>query len=347
MQKHVQKHVSAASFPLKRSDLRWHTSPYDNPGTVNVYMIKLGTIEVASLDRFEPTEPPFPPALSDRSSAIDPAAPDHPPEANANSASSGTGVGSDSAIAAGAQPRDLLAPTPTWSMEPTHPSANHFAGHTQSAHSAPAYDATAHDAPAHDVFGHNLLANNPKLPSFEEIVRQYQRDVRLYVARFLGRHAAVDDVAQEVFVQVYRSLDQFAGRSPLKAWIFGIARNCVGTWFRQQNRQIRFRSLDLDLDLAQFHWQKSHATQASESETVAGVDSDTETQLATLRGCLAKLKPPQRALVQQFYFEQVTAESIAQQQGRGAGAIRMALLRIREALAKCVRQQLARRSTHE
>ena len=171
--------------------------------------------------------------------------------------------------------------------------------------------------------------------------------MRLYVARFLGRHAAVDDVAQEVFVQVYRSLDQFAGRSPLKAWIFGIARNCVGTWFRQQNRQIRFRSLDLDLDLAQFHWQKSDAAQKIDTESVAGVDSDTETQLATLRSCLAKLKPPQRALVQQFYFEQVTAESIAQQHGRGAGAIRMALLRIREALAKCVRQQLARRSTHE
>lgn len=290
-------------------------------------MIKLGTIEVARLDRFEPTDPPFPPAPSDRRSAIDPAATDHPPEANANSASSGTGVGSDSAIAAGGQPRNSLAVEPTWSTEPTHPSARHLEGH------AP----TAHDP----------IARNPTLPSFEEIVRQYQRDVRLYVARFLGRHAAVDDVAQEVFVQVYRSLDQFAGRSPLKAWIFGIARNCVGTWFRQQNRQIRFRSLDLDLDLAQFHWQKSHATPASESETVAGVDSDTETQLSALRGCLSKLKPPQRALVQQYYFEQVTAESIAQQQGRGAGAIRMALLRIREALAKCVRQQLARRSTHE
>lgn len=294
---------------------------------MNVYMIKLGTIEVARLDRFEPTEPPFPPTPSDRSSAIDPAAPDHPPEANANSASSGTGVGSDSAMVAEGQPRNSLAVEPNWSTEPTHPAARHLEGHAPTAH-----------AP---------IARNPTLPSFEEIVRQYQRDVRLYVARFLGRHAAVDDVAQEVFVQVYRSLDQFAGRSPLKAWIFGIARNCVGTWFRQQNRQIRFRSLDLDLDLAQFHWQQSHATQASESETIAGVDSDTETQLASLRGCLAKLKPPQRALVQQYYFEQVTAESIAQQQGRGAGAIRMALLRIREALAKCVRQQLARRSTHE
>ena len=295
-------------------------------------MIKLGTVEVACLDRFRPTERPLPPTPNDRSSAIDPSATDPPPEADANAASSGNGLGPDSAVAAGAQPRGSLALEPTWSAEPRHPSRSHPA---------------AHESAANESAANESAGQRPYLPSFEEIVRQYQREVRLYVARFLGRHAAVDDVAQEVFVQVYRSLDQFAGRSPLKAWIFGIARNCVGTWFRQQNRQIRFRSLDLDLDLAQFHWQKSDVAQTIDTESVAGVDSDTETQLATLRSCLGKLKPPQRALVQQFYFEQVTAESIAQQHGRGAGAIRMALLRIREALAKCVRQQLARRSTHE
>jgi len=305
-------------------------------------MIKRGTVEVARLDRYQPTERPLPPATSDRSSAIDPSATNPPPQPDANAAPSGNGVGPDSALAAGGKPRGSQALEPTWSAAPRHPSRSHLA-----AHEAAAHEAAAHEAAAHESAAHGPADQRPYLPSFEEIVRQYQREVRLYVARFLGRHAAVDDVAQEVFVQVYRSLDQFAGRSPLKAWIFGIARNCVGTWFRQQNRQIRFRSLDLDLDLAQFHWQKSHAAQTIDTESVAGVDSDTETQLATLRSCLAKLKPPQRALVQQFYFEQVTAESIARQHGRGAGAIRMALLRIREALAKCVRQQLARESTHE
>ncbi|MBL8853978.1 MAG: RNA polymerase sigma factor, partial [Planctomycetaceae bacterium] len=94
------------------------------------------------------------------------------------------------------------------------------------------------------------------MPPFEEIVRLYQRDVRFYVARFLGRDTAADDVAQEVFVQVYRSLSQFSGRGSLKSWILGIARHLVGTWFRQQNRQIHFRAGDIELELVHCRWQE-------------------------------------------------------------------------------------------
>lgn len=185
------------------------------------------------------------------------------------------------------------------------------------------------------------------VPPFEEIVRLYQRDVRLYVSRFLGQDAAADDVAQEVFVQVYRSLSQFSGRGALKGWILGIARHCVGTWFRQQARQVRFRTLDVELDLIQCRWQEWQREQNLDASEPALSDVDAELDLQLLRGCMEKLKLPQRNLVRQFYFESVSAEEIGRQQGRNSGAIRMALLRIRETLAKCIRQQAARRPQHE
>lgn len=195
--------------------------------------------------------------------------------------------------------------------------------------------------------GEVASAESGAIPPFEEIVRFYHKDVRGYVARFLGNDAAADDVAQEVFVQVYRSLESFAGRSSLKSWILGIARNRVGTWFRQQRRQIRFRTLDVESDLVQYRMLEWQNETSSSSESDRGNPDGAGSELSLLRSCLEKLKGPQRTLVQRFYFEGVTAETLGREQGRNAGTIRMALLRIREALAKCIRKQAARISNNE
>lgn len=180
--------------------------------------------------------------------------------------------------------------------------------------------------------------------SIEEIVHRHHREVRGFLARFLGNDASVDDVAQEVFVQVHRSLDKFTGQGSLRSWIFGIARHQVGTWFRKQSRQIRFRGLDVESDLTQYRWQQWQ--QDVESASVADGDNDLD-DLELMRGCLEKLKPSHRSMVQRFYFEGVTAEAIGQQDGRASGAVRMALMRIRESLATCIRRQRARRNNNE
>ncbi|MFM8475941.1 MAG: RNA polymerase sigma factor, partial [Planctomycetaceae bacterium] len=51
--------------------------------------------------------------------------------------------------------------------------------------------------------------------SFEEIVRLYQADVRVLARRHFASPAEADEVAQEVFVQVYRGLSSFRGESTL------------------------------------------------------------------------------------------------------------------------------------
>jgi RNA polymerase sigma-70 factor (ECF subfamily) len=186
-----------------------------------------------------------------------------------------------------------------------------------------------------------------EVPCFEDIVRMFHRDVRLFVARFLGNDPAVDDVAQEVFVQVHRSLSQFQGRASLKTWILGIARHRVGSWFRQQRRQLRTCSLDVDTDLVQYRWEKFQDGDESAMGVRGSSEFDADVELELLRNCMQKLKPPQRTLIQSFYFEKATAESISRDQGRSSGAVRMSLLRIREALAKCIRQQATRRFHHE
>lgn len=61
--------------------------------------------------------------------------------------------------------------------------------------------------------------------AFDQLVRGFERRVYALVVRMLGNQAEAQDVAQEVFVQVFRAIDQFRGESKLSTWIFRIAVN--------------------------------------------------------------------------------------------------------------------------
>lgn len=64
-------------------------------------------------------------------------------------------------------------------------------------------------------------------PTFDDVYDEHFAFV-WRSARALGvPDHAVDDVAQEIFVTVHARLDDFEGRSSLRTWIYGIARNVV------------------------------------------------------------------------------------------------------------------------
>ena len=61
--------------------------------------------------------------------------------------------------------------------------------------------------------------------AFNQLVVQYERRVFALVFRMLGRRVEAEDLAQEVFVQVFKAIDQFRGDSKLSTWIYRIAVN--------------------------------------------------------------------------------------------------------------------------
>jgi RNA polymerase sigma-70 factor (ECF subfamily) len=68
-----------------------------------------------------------------------------------------------------------------------------------------------------------LLARDER--AFNELVRAYERRVHTLVLRMLGNVAEAEDVAQEVFVQVFKAIGTFRGDSKLSTWIYRIAIN--------------------------------------------------------------------------------------------------------------------------
>ena len=61
--------------------------------------------------------------------------------------------------------------------------------------------------------------------AFNELVVTYQRRVFALVFRMLGRREEAEDLAQEVFVQVFKAIGNFRGDSKLSTWIYRIAIN--------------------------------------------------------------------------------------------------------------------------
>jgi RNA polymerase sigma-70 factor (ECF subfamily) len=64
--------------------------------------------------------------------------------------------------------------------------------------------------------------------AWEEIVQTYSRRIYNLAYRFTSRADAAEDLTQEVFIRVYRSLDQYDSRpGDLQTWLLRLARNLV------------------------------------------------------------------------------------------------------------------------
>jgi RNA polymerase sigma-70 factor (ECF subfamily) len=69
-----------------------------------------------------------------------------------------------------------------------------------------------------------------------ELVERYQSDVLAVCRRLLGHAHDAEDVAQEVFLRVFRSLSRWDSGRPLRPWVLGIAVNRCRTWIGRRGR---------------------------------------------------------------------------------------------------------------
>jgi RNA polymerase sigma-70 factor len=164
--------------------------------------------------------------------------------------------------------------------------------------------------------------------AFARLVRLHQAQVRASIARHVRDLDAVDDLAQETFLRAYRALGSWRGESSFRLWLLSIARN---------------RAFSHLADEARRRSRESESVLSSLARPVpdAGEAATDERELAALRACVEGLGGPGEALVSDFYFRRRSAGEIALGSGRSEGAVWMALLRIRQALRRCVESKLA------
>lgn len=80
-------------------------------------------------------------------------------------------------------------------------------------------------------------ARGGDLDAFEALVRRHQSRIVGLARSFTGNAADADDLAQDVFVRVYRSLGQFRGESLFRTWLYRIALNVLRSHHARRGRQ--------------------------------------------------------------------------------------------------------------
>lgn len=158
--------------------------------------------------------------------------------------------------------------------------------------------------------------------AFGILVETYQQRLYWHIRRMVLDHNDADDVLQETFIRVFKSLDSFREDSSLFTWMYKIATNEALTFLSKQARR---REVTAEVYLSQ---------KAASLEADPYFEGDA-LQIA-LQKAIADLPEKQRLVFQMKYYDDLKYEDIASILNTSVGALKAsfhhASRKIREAL---------------
>jgi RNA polymerase sigma-70 factor (ECF subfamily) len=187
-------------------------------------------------------------------------------------------------------------------------------------------DSAGPQTPEADRVVAEVLAGDTQ--AFADLVRMYQDTVWRIAAVLLRDRDATENLVQQVFVDAYFHLDQYAPGTDFSAWIRTVARNRLRKEIRTASRE--------DRRLATYRDRLAERMRAE--ATVTRDDSDA--YVAALRMCRQLLPPRDAALVRMRYEKGLSFEDIAKTQGQTPEAVQRMISRIRFRLRECIQNKL-------
>lgn len=82
-------------------------------------------------------------------------------------------------------------------------------------------------------------------PAFDQLVLAYRKRILGTISRLIGHPEDVEDVAQEVFVRLYYSLDQLRTAEVFEPWLYRLTVNACYDYLRRAKRRGESRMADL------------------------------------------------------------------------------------------------------
>ena len=166
--------------------------------------------------------------------------------------------------------------------------------------------------------------------AYEELIEKYEQPVYSLVYRLTGNPSDACDVAQEVFLKVFRGVHAFREQSSLRTWIYRIAVNEAHNrhrwWVRHGRREV---SIERDTETGEARAEL--ARDPGRSPYDQAVDSENR---ALLERALAQVKPLFRTAVVLRDVQNFSYEEIADILQVSIGTVKSRILRGREALRK-------------
>lgn len=163
------------------------------------------------------------------------------------------------------------------------------------------------------------LARQGDLSAFEQLLFLYERAVFNYLLRLVNHWQDAQDITQETFIKVYKSLAALDPDKSPKAWIFTIATHTAYDWLRKKQKSREFFVDDPEtLETIQPDLSYEKVERSEESKQ--------------LKEALLRLKPLYRAVLLLYYQQELRYGEIAQALSLPLNTVKTYLRRAKQAL---------------
>ena len=152
---------------------------------------------------------------------------------------------------------------------------------------------------------------------FAQFYHQHQKLVRSVIFQITGLDA-LDDLVQDTFIKLWKSLHEYRGDAAITSWIYRVSVNAALDHLRKSKRRIEYGSVDAE------------AAEEPEPEGVSPEDEVASREL--LNQALASLSDDQRTVVVLSYLHDLSLAQIAQVLDVSEGTVKSRLFYARETL---------------
>jgi len=164
--------------------------------------------------------------------------------------------------------------------------------------------------------------------AWAQIVRQHWRKVFNIAYKFTGKHDEAEDLTQDVFLKIFKSLNTFDRRANFQTWLVSVSRNLCIDHYRSVRKERE--TIDRDVDAGEL-------TPASTTKSpFAALEQRDRVEL--LKKALDQLPPTLRSAVLLRDIQELSYQEIADRLHLPEGTVKSRINRGRTELARQIRR---------
>jgi RNA polymerase sigma-70 factor (ECF subfamily) len=164
--------------------------------------------------------------------------------------------------------------------------------------------------------------------AWEQIVRLYRRKVFNVAYKFVGSHDQAEDLTQDVFLKLFKSLDTFDRRANFQTWLISVSRNLCIDHYRAVRKERE--TINRDVDPA------DHPPISPDMR--ADTRLERRDRVTLLRRALEKLAPTLRTAVMLRDIQELTYQEISTTLRLPEGTVKSRINRGRTELARQIQK---------
>lgn len=170
-------------------------------------------------------------------------------------------------------------------------------------------------------------ARNGERGAFRELVEQYKKKIYYFSLDLTGNHHDAEDLSQEVFIKVYRSLKNFRGDAKFKSWLYRIAVNTCISQRRKKSVSAMTLQEDFDSDSTHHYFDVGESNHPERSAEAGLMQQHID-------NALQQLTPRERSVFVLRHYNDLPLKEIAQVLKISEGTVKSMLFRAIRRLQK-------------